>query len=128
MVDVLEDPNNYYACMEHVEGRDLFDYFLQEKIYARSYRLILVRQLCRSLLTALEELHQHGLVHKDLKLENVVFDEVNEFQTGEKLVCTPKLIDFDTVLLKLTLYFSKTLTTTINNSASGMLINYNPHL
>ncbi|CAD7975840.1 unnamed protein product [Amoebophrya sp. A25] len=97
MVDVLEDSSNFYACMEHVEGRDLFDYFLQEKIYARSYRLTLVRQLCRSLLTALGELQSRGLIHKDLKLENVVFDEVENFQTGEKLVCTPKLIDFDTV-------------------------------
>ncbi|CAD7944786.1 unnamed protein product [Amoebophrya sp. A120] len=97
MVDILEDANNYYACMEHVEGRDLFDFFLQEKIYARSYRLQFVQQLCKSLLIALDEFQQKGLVHKDLKLENIVFDETKQRQTGESLVCVPKFIDFDTI-------------------------------
>jgi serine/threonine protein kinase len=97
VLDIIEDQTSYYVVMEHVKGRDLFDYFVQEKIYGKSYKLPVAKQIARELISGLDELHGSGLIHKDIKLENIVLDESKIQQTGDKLVCTCKIIDFDTV-------------------------------
>lgn len=97
LVDIIEDKDNYYAVMERVVGRDLFDYFVQEKIYEKDYKLKLAKKMALIICQSLYELHCQGLIHKDLKLENIVLDESKQKQVGENLVCKPKIIDFDTV-------------------------------
>lgn len=49
------------------------------------------------LMLGLWALHREGLIHKDIKLENVVLDESFATQTGPEMVCGLKIIDFDTV-------------------------------
>lgn len=95
--DICEDGEMYYIVMEYVRGRDLFDYFVQEKIYDKPYRLSIAKQLARQIIDGLAELHDNGLIHRDIKLENVVLDERNGPQTGPELYTQCKIVDFDTV-------------------------------
>ncbi len=39
---------------------------------------------------ALEDLHSHGFVHRDIRLTNIIFDDPTKMEAGEFL-----LIDFD---------------------------------
>lgn len=94
--DIIEDAKYYYVVMEYVIGRDLFEYFIQEKPYERSYALDIAKQLAKSLCFALDKLHTMGIVHRDVKLENIVLDEEKYKQEGAELRCVTKIIDFDT--------------------------------
>lgn len=96
VLDILEDQKYYYVVMEYVKGRDLFEYFIQEKTYERSYTVDIARALAKDLCVAIEKLHELAIVHRDVKLENVVLDEALMRQEGAELRCACKIIDFDT--------------------------------
>ena len=86
LVDIIEDKENYYAVMERVIGRDLFDYFVQEKIYEKDYKLKLAKKMALIISQSLYELHSQGLIHKDLKLENIVCIFIQSFGTQKHIV------------------------------------------
>ena len=45
VLDLVEDGVCYYVIMEFVRGRDLFDYFVQDKVYEKPYKLQIVTQI-----------------------------------------------------------------------------------
>jgi serine/threonine protein kinase len=49
VLDILEDKKYYYCIMEYVRGRDLFEYFIQEKPHEKPYTLPLVRQIAKDI-------------------------------------------------------------------------------
>ena len=67
-----------------MEGSDLFDY-----LQARDFNLgeQRVKELTYQLVLGLKYLHNYGIVHRDLKLENIMMTD-----TSEQSV--PKLVDF----------------------------------
>lgn len=96
----------------------MFDFFRQEKLHEQPDRLDICRGLAEDIMLSLQELHGCGLIHKDLKLENIVLDEETLERTpgvtaksasisNSMIPFTPstnasrkilvKLIDFDTV-------------------------------
>jgi len=98
--EVLETDAAYYIVMEKVQGRDLFEALSANEVCD----LAEVKEVMRQLLSALDVMHQRGAIHRDLKLENVMFMKIND----ELLPCSRddeepaspvvvKLIDFDTV-------------------------------
>lgn len=80
LLDILETENSYYLVMELCSGGNLM-----HKIYERK-RLEEheARKYIRQLIQAVEHLHRAGVVHRDLKIENLLLDENNDI----------KLIDF----------------------------------
>lgn len=84
---VWEDQHAYYVVMEKVDGEDLFETLSHEGLMPPRE----VKEVMRQLLTALTELHGQGLIHKDLKLENVMIERCGMFQdlesTGSKDGC-----------------------------------------
>mmetsp|Transcript_71182 Transcript_71182/g.153488 ORF Transcript_71182/g.153488 Transcript_71182/m.153488 type:complete len:475 (+) Transcript_71182:51-1475(+) len=97
--EVLEDDEAYCVVMEKVPGRDLFEALCANEVCD----LAEVKEIMRQLLSALDVMHQRGAIHRDLKLENVMFMKIND----ELLPCSRddeepaspvvvKLIDFDT--------------------------------
>eukprot|EP00747_Dinoflagellata_sp_TGD_P138129 gnl/TRDRNA2_/TRDRNA2_175751_c3_seq4.p1 gnl/TRDRNA2_/TRDRNA2_175751_c3~~gnl/TRDRNA2_/TRDRNA2_175751_c3_seq4.p1 ORF type:complete len:639 (-),score=148.07 gnl/TRDRNA2_/TRDRNA2_175751_c3_seq4:319-2235(-) len=99
LYEVLEDPKAYYVVMEKVEGDDLCDAIDDAGQIPIPKCKIIVRQL----LTSLDHLHTKGVIHKDLKLENVMMDESPKTARAMKAkygVEQPvvKLVDFDTVM------------------------------
>lgn len=95
LYEVLEDPKAFYVVMEKIEGMDLFETMeVQGKV-----SVPVAREILRKLLNSLEHLHGCGVVHKDLKLENVMVD-MTPTSRRSPIVTTPqsvKVIDFDTV-------------------------------
>eukprot|EP00929_Paragymnodinium_shiwhaense_P091453 TRINITY_DN51407_c0_g1_i1.p1 TRINITY_DN51407_c0_g1~~TRINITY_DN51407_c0_g1_i1.p1 ORF type:complete len:421 (+),score=95.15 TRINITY_DN51407_c0_g1_i1:90-1352(+) len=104
MFEVLEDSEAFYIVMERVRGTDLFETLHGED----SVSIDFIRDVLRQLLTSVMHLHMNNLIHKDLKLENVMINTSSkrkdgkagrkstrgEFNAADAVV---KLIDFDTV-------------------------------
>lgn len=84
MVDLFENSDYYYIVLDYMAGSDLFDY-----LQARDFNLgeKRVRELTYQLATGIKYLHSYGIVHRDLKLENIMMTD-----TTDKSI--PKLVDF----------------------------------
>ncbi|MBI2377509.1 MAG: protein kinase [Deltaproteobacteria bacterium] len=83
VVDSGETPDGLlYLVMDFVEGKDLAE--LSEK---GAMPLAEVIELLRGICSGLQHAHDRGIIHRDLKLENVVVVEEN----GTKL---PRIVDF----------------------------------
>jgi len=90
--EVLEDHEAFYVVMERAAGMDLFEVMEQSGAMTSE----VAREVVRQLLQALAHLHSNNAVHKDLKLENVIFSHTPKVGFGT----TPgsvKVIDFDTL-------------------------------
>lgn len=82
--EIFEDEKNFYIIMEKCSGGELHDFLLA----ADEVSINECKRIIRSILNALNELHSRGLIHGDVKPENIMFSD-SERQTL-------KLIDFDT--------------------------------
>uniref|UniRef100_K7G6N6 non-specific serine/threonine protein kinase n=1 Tax=Pelodiscus sinensis TaxID=13735 RepID=K7G6N6_PELSI len=80
LLDILETENSYYLVMELCPGGNLM-HKIYEKKRLEEYE---ARKYIRQLILAVEHLHRAGVVHRDLKIENLLLDEDNNI----------KLIDF----------------------------------
>jgi serine/threonine-protein kinase len=74
------DEGRPYLVMEYVEGGDL----RKQMVAGNPLPIDRVRDLLRSLVRALEFVHNHGILHRDLKPENILMDRED----------TPKVTDF----------------------------------
>lgn len=73
--------------MPKCSGGELFDFLIRIDTGEMDVQLGDCKRIMREILVALNDLHSRGLVHGDVKPENLMFDK------SEKTV---KLIDFDT--------------------------------
>jgi len=75
--ECYEDSQYFYTLLESCKGGDLFDFFrmlMSDDMDAATLEKE-VRVVVREILVSLHTLHQQGLVHKDVKLENLVFKD-----------------------------------------------------
>lgn len=70
--------------MEYMRGKDLFDY-LESRNFSISQEHS--KKLILQLLKGVQYLHSFGIVHRDLKLENIMMTESSD-------KATPKIVDF----------------------------------
>jgi len=84
LIDLFENSDYYYIVLEYMQGKDLFDY-----IQVRNFKLTeqRVKEIAYQIGIALKYLHSYGIVHRDLKLENVMMSDNLE-------TAVPKLVDF----------------------------------
>lgn len=71
LFDVYEEKHTLYLVMEVMEGGELFDRLQEKKTFAESDAAGVIWQM----LLALNYIHSHGVVHRDLKLENFLYDK-----------------------------------------------------
>jgi len=111
LFEVLEDSEAFWIVMERVRGVDLYEMLESEG----NLSLDTTREILRHILASVSHLHVHNMIHKDLKLENVMINTAMKGSRREKSVekkekgrsrskenasATPsfvKVIDFDTL-------------------------------
>lgn len=67
IVDIYEDRLNIYIIMEYCEGGNLKNYI---SIYDPSENVL--KSICKQISTALLFLNRFGIIHRDIKLENIL--------------------------------------------------------
>jgi len=82
LYDVYESDDYLHLVMECMEGGELFDRVIELKRFSERDAADAVWQI----LLALNYIHTHGIVHRDLKLENFLYDKKGSTHL--------KLIDF----------------------------------
>ncbi|KAF7760274.1 hypothetical protein Agabi119p4_10950 [Agaricus bisporus var. burnettii] len=79
MFEVIATESSIWIVTELCCGGELFDYLLEKGRLTEDETRILFGQLC----LAVAYLHESGIVHRDLKLENVLLDEHCRVKLGD---------------------------------------------
>ena len=90
--EILEDENFYYVVMDRATGGSFFSSLL-EKYQDGTMPASAVCKVARDILETLRHLHKEGILHRDIKPDNMVMHSHID-ATGEKLQKVT-LIDFD---------------------------------
>lgn len=85
--DLFEDGDNMYVVSEFIDGKELFHFSFPDDKLTLDHKF----QALRQILSALTYLEEQQVMHRDLKLENVMCQESND-----AFKC--KLIDFGLAL------------------------------
>ncbi|XP_051852677.1 hormonally up-regulated neu tumor-associated kinase homolog A-like [Antechinus flavipes] len=76
LYETLETENSFYMVMELCLGGDLLDKIYDQKKLDEKE----VRRFIKQIMSAVGHLHHHGIVHRDLKIENFLLDENNNIK------------------------------------------------
>ena len=121
--DVKKDDKYYYIVMEFVNGGSLTDCLKKyQKKYGKSFPEEIVQYLMRQIVDAIKFIHKRNIIHRDLKLDNIMvnFDNDNDKNNLNMMRAKVKIIDFG---------FATKLTPDKNNlaqTALGSPINMDP--
>lgn len=74
LIDFYMDDENFYIVQELAGGGDVSDRLKMKGTYAEQD----ARQLVQKLLLAVHNLHSRGIVHRDLKLENILLENTDD--------------------------------------------------
>ena len=67
---VIESENSYYICMTHYEGGNLLERHIRE-----AFTFSMAQEVMQQVLTALAYCHRKGIVHRDVKPENILMQK-----------------------------------------------------
>lgn len=77
--EIIETATTWFMITEYCEGGELFHY-LEDKGRISE---IETAKLFAQLLDGIEYLHQNGIAHRDIKLENILLDENNRVKIAD---------------------------------------------
>ena len=86
LYEFFEDDENFYIIQEFCSGGQLFEAILKKKTFSENEASEIMTQL----LSAIAHCHQRKIVHRDVKPENLLIDQIGT--DTEKFVV--KVIDF----------------------------------
>ena len=123
--EVKKSQNNYYIVMEYVNGGELSKYLkkYKEKYQTKAFPEEIVQYLMKQILDALIYIHNLNIIHRDLKLENIMvgFDSEKDKEELNMMKAKIKIIDFGFAII---LPSSDSLT----NTAVGTLLYMDPKI
>ncbi|KAK0186494.1 hypothetical protein F5146DRAFT_1113543 [Armillaria mellea] len=79
MYEVIATESSIWIVTELCSGGELFDYLVEKGRLSEDETRVMFGQLC----LAVAYLHEKGIVHRDLKLENVLLDERCKVKLGD---------------------------------------------
>jgi serine/threonine protein kinase len=82
LIEVFESVDSHFIVLEFMGGADLFDYLENRDFFLGENR---VREIAFQLAQGIKYLHNYGIVHRDLKLENIMMTDNTE-QAMAKIV------------------------------------------
>ena len=94
---IKQSENNYYIITDYYNGGGLYDILKKYKmIYGRPFPENVVQHLMRQIIDAVVYLHQRKIIHRDLKLENLLinFESEEDKNNLNLLRAEVKIIDF----------------------------------
>mmetsp|Transcript_2760 Transcript_2760/g.4334 ORF Transcript_2760/g.4334 Transcript_2760/m.4334 type:complete len:144 (+) Transcript_2760:1486-1917(+) len=83
-VELFENLTHSYVVLEHLPGGDLYEYLKARKFNLDEEK---AKELARTIGQGVKHLHSLGILHRDLKLENIMM-------TNKSDDAQPKIIDF----------------------------------
>lgn len=82
--DVGEEEDIYYIVMEYVKGLTLKQYIQQNNQIPIEKTLHIMAQIT----SAISHAHQHGIIHRDIKPQNVLIDDANHVKITDFGIAT----------------------------------------
>ena len=116
--------HNYYIIMEYVNGGVLSDYLKKYKLkYQKAFPEEVVQYLMRQIVEALIYIHERNIIHRDLKLENIMvsFDSEKDKEELNMMKAKIKIIDFGFSLILLSDDY-------LTNTAVGTMLYMDPKI
>lgn len=77
--EVFENREKMVLVMEYAAGGELYDYLSERKVLSEDE----ARRIFRQIATAIYYCHKHNICHRDLKLENILLDEVGNAKIAD---------------------------------------------
>ena len=72
LIDLFENASHYFIVLEYMAGADLFDYVQARNFNVGEER---VKMIAYQIACGLKYMHSYGVVHRDLKLENIMMSD-----------------------------------------------------
>ena len=122
--EIKWDDYNYYIVMEYINGGELSDYLKKYMLkYNKPFPEDIVQYLMKQIVDALIYIHDLNIIHRDLKLENIMvsFDSEKDKEELNMMKAKIKIIDFGFAII-LPSKFSLT------NSAVGTFMYMDPKI
>ena len=97
LYDVKENNQNYYLVMEYCNGgglSDCLEYHIKQ--FRKPFSEEIVQYLMKQIVSGLRYLHGKHILHRDIKLDNILvkFDSEEDRQKKNMLKAKVKIIDF----------------------------------
>ena len=101
LFDVKGDKQYIYLVMEYCNGGSLYDLLNNYKEKnGKPFPEDIVRFFMKQILLGVECLHDHGIIHRDLKLENILlnYNKEEDVYNNNIFLSQIKIIDFNTCM------------------------------
>lgn len=100
VLELLSDKENFYCVMELMDHGNLMEVFNKTVSNGWAFTERDAANIVKQILMALNYMHKKGVVHRDLKMENVMVD-IEEDEDGEaEIICKVADFGFATILEK----------------------------
>ncbi|CAD8174342.1 unnamed protein product [Paramecium pentaurelia] len=77
LYEVNETANSLYICLELLEGGQLYEQLKKKVIFTNKE----IQTIIKGLLEGLKHIHSKDIMHRDIKLENILFKKQNAIDT-----------------------------------------------
>jgi serine/threonine protein kinase len=77
--EFIESNEGIFIVMEYLEGGELYEFILGKQRFSEDE----ARKYFQQLIHALGYCHSHGVVHRDVKPENILLDDQNNIKLGD---------------------------------------------